>query len=41
MLLGILAVPPTTGTFDSLLNIYLTFGVGAAIIVISFLAFFM
>ena len=41
MLLGILAVPPTTGTFDSLLNIYLTFGVGAAIIVISLLAFFM
>ena len=41
MLSGLLAVPPTTGTFDSLLNLYLLFGIGAAIIVISMLAFFM
>ncbi len=36
-----LAVPPTTGTFDSLLNLYLLFGIGGAVIVISMLAFFM
>ena len=41
MLSGLLAVPPTTGTFDSLLNLYLLFGIGAAVIVISMLAFFM
>lgn len=41
MLSGILSVPPTTGTFDGLLNIYLLFGVGAAVIVISMLGFFM
>lgn len=41
MLSGVLAVPPTTGTFDSLLNLYLTFGIGAAVIVISMLVFFM
>jgi cytochrome c oxidase subunit II len=41
MLSGLLAVPPTTGTFDSLLNLYLIFGIGAAVIVISLLAFFM
>ena len=41
MLLGVLSVPPTTGTFDSLLNLYLVFGVGAAVIVISMLVFFM
>lgn len=38
---GALSVPPTTGTFDSLLNWYLAFGIGAAVIVISLLAFFM
>ncbi len=38
---GILAVPPTTGTYDSLVNLYLLFGIGAAIIVISLLVFFM
>ncbi len=38
---GLLSVPPTTGTFDSLLNLYLLFGVGAAVIVISMLAYFM
>ena len=38
---GILAVPPTTGTFDSLLDWYLVFGVGAAIIVITMLVIFM
>jgi len=38
---GILAVPPTTGTFDSLLNWYLVFGIGAAIIVITLLTVFM
>ena len=41
MFSGPLAVPPTTGTFDGLLNIYLLFGIGAAVIVISMLAFFM
>ena len=41
MLSGMLAVPPTTGTFDNLLNWYLTFGVGAAVIVISLLVVFM
>jgi len=41
MLSGLLSVPPTIGTYDSLLNWYLVFGVGAAIIVISLLAFFM
>jgi cytochrome c oxidase subunit II len=38
---GILAVPPTTGTFDSLLNWYLLFGIGAAVIVITLLTVFM
>lgn len=38
---GLLALPPTTGTFDNLLNLYLLFGIGAAVIVISMLAFFM
>ena len=38
---GILAVPPTTGTFDSLLNWYLLFGIGAAIVVITLLVVFM
>jgi heme/copper-type cytochrome/quinol oxidase subunit 2 len=38
---GFLAVPPTVGTFDSLLNWYLFFGVGASVIVISLLVFFM
>jgi heme/copper-type cytochrome/quinol oxidase subunit 2 len=37
---GILSVPPTTGTFDSLLNWYLFFGIGAAIIVITLLVVF-
>ena len=41
MLSEALSVPPTTGTFDSLLNLYLLFGIGAAIIVTSMLAFFM
>jgi cytochrome c oxidase subunit 2 len=41
MLSGMLAVPPTTGTYDFLLNWYLTFGVGAAIIVITLLTIFM
>ena len=41
MLSGALAVPPTAGTFDSLLNLYLAFGIGAAVVVISLLAFFM
>jgi cytochrome c oxidase subunit 2 len=36
-----LTAPPTVSTFDSLLNWYLLFGVGAGIIVISLLAFFM
>lgn len=39
--LGILSVPPTTGTYDSLLNWYLVFGVGAAVVVISLLVIFM
>jgi cytochrome c oxidase subunit II len=38
---GTLAVPPTTSTFNSLLDWYLTFGIGAAVIVISLLVFFM
>jgi len=38
---GMLTVPPTTATFDSLLNWYLVFGVGAAIIVITLLSIFM
>jgi len=38
---GILTVPPTTGTFDSLLNWYLAFGAGAAIITITLLTVFM
>jgi len=38
---GILSVPPTTGTYDSLLNWYLLFGLGAAIIVITLLTIFM
>ena len=41
MFSGVLAVPPTTGTFDSLVNLYLLFGIGAAVIVISLLGFFM
>ncbi len=41
MLSGLLAVPPTTGTFDNLLNWYLAFGIGAAIIVITLLTIFM
>jgi len=42
MYLGFLAsVPPTTSTFDSLYNWYLFFGVAAAVVVISMLAFFM
>jgi len=41
MLSGTLAVPPTTGTFDSLLNWYLAFGIGAAVIVITLLTVFM
>lgn len=38
---GILSVPQTTATFDFLLNWYLLFGIGAAIIVISLLTVFM
>ena len=38
---GMLAVPPTTATYDSLLNWYLVFGIGAAIIVITLLTIFM
>jgi heme/copper-type cytochrome/quinol oxidase subunit 2 len=38
---GILSVAPTMSTFNFLLNWYLVFGIGAAIIVISMLAFFM
>lgn len=38
---GILSVPPTTGTFDSLLNWYLVFGIGAAVVVITMLTIFM
>lgn len=41
MLSGPLSVvPPTTATFDRLLDWYLFFGVGAAVIVISMLVFF-
>lgn len=36
-----LAIAPTTSTYDSLLNIYLLFGVGAGIVVIAMLAIFM
>jgi cytochrome c oxidase subunit 2 len=35
------SLPPTTATYDFLFNWYLFFGVGAAVIVISMLAFFM
>ncbi len=35
------ALPPTTATYDSLFDWYLFFGMGAAIVVISMLAFFM
>ncbi|HYC11150.1 MAG TPA: cytochrome c oxidase subunit II [Nitrososphaerales archaeon] len=35
------ALPPTTATYDFLFNWYLFFGVGAAVVVISLLAFFM
>jgi cytochrome c oxidase subunit II len=35
------SVAPTASTFDHLLNLYLFFGVGAAIVVITMLAFFM
>jgi cytochrome c oxidase subunit 2 len=38
---GMLSVPPTTATFDSLLNWYLAFGIGAAVIVITSLSIFM
>jgi heme/copper-type cytochrome/quinol oxidase subunit 2 len=38
---GMLAVPPTASTFNFLLNWYLTFGIGAAVIVISLLTYFM
>ncbi len=38
---GMLTVAPTTATYDSLLNWYLTFGLGAAIIVITLLVVFM
>jgi cytochrome c oxidase subunit 2 len=41
MLSGLLSVPPTTGTYDNLLNWYLLFGIGASIIVITMLAIFM
>ena len=41
MVSGMLAVPPTTGTYDSLLNWYLTFGIGAAVIVTAMLVIFM
>jgi cytochrome c oxidase subunit 2 len=42
MLTGLFAVlPPTTATYDFLYNWYLFFGMGAAIIVISMMAFFM
>jgi heme/copper-type cytochrome/quinol oxidase subunit 2 len=37
----LLSAPPTTATYDFLLNWYLLFGVGAGIIVISMLAVFM
>ncbi len=39
---GILSSPPpTTATYDFLFNLYLVFGAGAAVIVISLLAYFM
>ncbi|GEM_PF-2137141 len=38
---GILTLPQTTATFDNLLNWYLLFGIGAAVIVISMLVLFM
>lgn len=38
---GAFSVPPTTATFDNLLNLYLLFGIGAAIIVITLLSIFM
>lgn len=38
---GALAVPQTTATYDLLLNWYLLFGIGAAVIVIALLGFFM
>lgn len=38
---ALLSLPPTTATFDFLLNWYLVFGVGAAIIVITALTVFM
>jgi cytochrome c oxidase subunit II len=38
---GLLSVPPTTATFDTLLNWYLAFGIGAAVIVITALIVFM
>lgn len=38
---GLLSVPPTTATYDHLLDIYLLFGVSAAVIVISMLGLFM
>ncbi len=42
MLPGLLStVPPTTATWDFLFNWYLFFGVGAAVVVISMLAYFM
>jgi cytochrome c oxidase subunit 2 len=41
MLSGMLSAPPTTSTFDSLLNWYLLFGVGAAVVVITLLTVFM
>jgi cytochrome c oxidase subunit II len=41
MLSGALAAPPTAATFDSLVNWYLFFGVGASIVVVTMLAFFM
>ncbi|QQG49143.1 MAG: cytochrome c oxidase subunit II [archaeon] len=42
MLQGLLSTtPPTTATFDFLLNWYVFFGTGAAVVVIAMLAFFM
>lgn len=38
---GMLSIPPTTATYDSLLNWYLLFGIGASIIVITLLSVFM